>query len=98
MCGGGTVTKLSDFAHCDEPTVKLAVIEADTVEMPAMRPACEGFDITRPCDAPGEIEYPTSEGQTYRLCKLHYYKMMCIQRWDEIRRQKTIEIERGEAS
>ncbi len=90
--------KLLDYAHCEEPTVKRAVIEADTVEMSAMGPTCVGFDINRPCDAPGEIEYTTSEGRKVRLCPLHYYKMQCVKYWDEIRREKTRELERGEAS
>jgi hypothetical protein len=73
------MTKLMDYALCDEPTEK----------RPVMRPTCDGRPYEVECGAPGAQLYTTSEGRVVWLCALHYYQLKCIEQWDEIRRQMT---------
>lgn len=70
--------KLLDYALCDEPTEKRAVVhvaiaDAPTERMPAIRTTCDGFPFEHDCGASVERD---------GLCALHYYKLMSFLKWE----------------
>jgi hypothetical protein len=83
--------KLLDYALCDEPTEKRAIVhiaDAPTKIMPVVR-RCDGYPFDAECGAPAEKPYTMPSGAIKHLCGLHHYKIVSAEKWEQWRREGT---------
>jgi hypothetical protein len=63
---------IETLIYDDDATIKLKVVNAPTIRIPAVRRACDGYPFDSDCGAPVERD---------GLCALHYYKLASFLKW-----------------
>jgi hypothetical protein len=63
-----------------DDTIKLKVVNAPTIRIPAIRQTCQGWQLNQPCEYTAVIA---------GLCRLCYYQAKCREWWDQWRQEGT---------